>query len=161
MTGVTRRTVVRGGAWAGPVIAVGVAAPAMAASPTGPVIPDLQIVYEGSFQCCSGSPLDIQLVLQFTNPPTGTVPPGSRWCVDQIQLGTNNNPVVWTGAFCGEVGGLPLDPVLICDTPACTVDLMAGIYPSGTTDYELVAVKTDNFPAGQDLAQGTACGCSY
>ncbi|WES65915.1 hypothetical protein P0L94_07530 [Microbacter sp. GSS18] len=137
-----------------PAIAVGVSAPAMAASPTGPVIPDLQIVPEASFTCCSGTPMDMQLVLQFTNPSTGTVVPGSRWCVDQIQLDTNNNPIVWVGQFCGEVGGLPVGPVIICDTPECTTSLIARIYREGTTDYQLVAI------AGQDLPQGTGCGCS-
>jgi hypothetical protein len=50
--------------------------------------------------------------------------------------------------------------VTICDTPNCTVNLIARIYPEGTTDYQLVAIRSDNIPSGQDLPQGTDCGCT-
>jgi hypothetical protein len=158
MTQISRRTIAKGAAWSVPVVAVGAATPAMAASGC---IPDVQIVMEGSYKCCSGQPKDMQLVLQFADSDTCTVPAGTRWCIDQIQLGTDHNPIVWTGEFCGEVNGPPIGPVNICDTPNCTVNLIARIYPEGTTDYQLVAIKSDNIPSGQDLPQGTDCGCTY
>ena len=163
MSSVTRRTVAKGAAWAVPVVAVGAAAPAMAASQC---TPDVQIVMEGSYKCCGSEPWDMQLVLQFTDSDICTVPAGTRWCIDQIQLGTGSNPIVWVGEFCGEVNGLPIGPVTICDTPDCTVNLIARIYPQsppGTTTtplYELVAIKSDNIPQ-EGLSQGTDCGCTY
>ena len=158
MSSVTRRTVAKGAAWAVPVVAIGAAAPALAASQC---TPDVQIVPEGSYTCCTGQPKDMQLVLQFTDSDTCTVPGRTRWCIDQIQLGTGGNPIVWVGEFCGEVNGLPIGPITICDTPDCTVNLIARVYPEGTKDYQLVAIKSDNIPSGRDLPQGTDCGCAY
>ena len=164
MSSVTRRTVAKGAAWAVPVVTVGAAAPAMAASQC---TPDVQIVTEGSYECCGSEPLDMQLVLQFTDSDTCTVPARTRWCIDQIQLGTGHNPIVWTGEFCGVVNGLPIGPVTICDTPECTVNLIARIYreppPETTTTplYQLVLIKSDNIPAEQGLPEGTDCGCTY
>ncbi len=156
MANVSRRTVAKGVAWSVPVVAVGAATPARAASLC---IPEVEIVVEGSYKCCTGQPKAMQLVLQFT--ASCTLPPGSRWCLDQVQLGTDHNPVVWTGEFCGEVNGLPIGPLTICDTPQCTVNLIARIYPEGTTDYQLVAIMSSNIPPGQDLPTGTDCGCAF
>jgi hypothetical protein len=156
---VRRRTILKAAAWGAPIVMVGTAAPAIAASV--PCIPAVQIVLEGSYTCCSGLPRDVQLVLQFTDSDTCAFPPGTRWCIDQIQLGVGSNPIVWIGQFCGEVNGLPIGPITICDTPDCTLTLIARIYPEGTTNPQLVLIKSDNIPAGQDLPQGTDCGCAY
>ena len=49
----SRRTIATGAAWAVPVIAVGAAAPAMAASPN--CVPEFSVVPEESFKCCNGA----------------------------------------------------------------------------------------------------------
>jgi hypothetical protein len=162
MSSVTRRTIAKGAAWAVPVVGVGAATPAMAASQC---TPDVQIVMEGSYRCCATAPLDLQLVLQFADSDTCTAPAGTRWCIDQILLGTSPNPVVWAGRYCGEQNGLPVGPFVICDSPVCTVNLIARIYldlggAPQPADYQLVAIKRDNLIPG-GLPQGTDCGCSY
>jgi hypothetical protein len=81
---VARRTVARGAAWATPVLAVGAATPAMAASGC---VPEVTIL-EDSFKCCSGDSLKtIRLRLSFDN-PNACAGPGDTVCVIGVTIET-------------------------------------------------------------------------
>jgi hypothetical protein len=145
----SRRTIAAGAAWAVPVIAVGAAAPAMAAS--GECVPGFTAV-EGSFKCCDGSTTvngkkNMKVVIQISD-VNGCLDDGSDViCIDSVLL-ANRQPigsVVFVGPKCTTVGGTVT--VYLLDVQSCTVNLLVDYSVNGSS-VRTAAIKSDNISSG-------------
>jgi hypothetical protein len=146
---VSRRTIAAGAAWAVPVIAVGAAAPAMAAS--GECVPAFTAV-EGSYKCCDGSTTikgkkNMKVVIQITD-ANGCLDEGSDTiCIESVKLGNGQSigSLVFVGPKCTSVGGTVT--VYLLDVQSCTVNLLVDYTLNGSS-VRTAALKSDNISSG-------------
>lgn len=148
----SRRTIAKGVAWAAPVIAVGAAAPAFAASPND-CVPQFSTI-EGSFKCCNGNVVDVngeknmKLVIKVTDVNGCLVDGVSSVCIQDIQLanGQSRGDLVFQdGDQCTVEGGTITAYLL--GTHSCTVNLEI-YYTIDGGDVRMAVLQSDNIPSG-------------
>ena len=144
-----RRTVVKGAAWAAPVIVMASPAPAIAASET--CLPTLS-VQPGSYKCCGGGPRKTMFLrLLVTDGNACGIPTGSTLYITDVRLSNGQAIGRITGlnmqARLGEEFRLQLD-----DVSSCTVNLLIDV--SVDSVIRTVELKSSNIPGGT----ATQCG---
>jgi hypothetical protein len=157
MADITRRTIAKGAAWALPVVAVGAAAPALAASP--PEDPCSLVLLPGSFKCCANGP-DKTMYLNLQIGQNGSCTSTDVACIVDVQL-SNGQPIGLK-----TIDGVPLDgqtsacvavgqpfTVLLQDVQSCAADLLF-IDDQGNTKI----VKSGNIPGGDENECVTRAG---
>ena len=144
-----RRTVVKGAAWATPVIVMAAAAPTIAAST--PCLPTLT-VQPGSYKCCGGGPSKTMFLrLLVTDGNACGIPTGSTLCVQDVRL-ANGQPI---GTITGKGQCARLGEefrITLLDVSSCSVNLLVDVLVEGTV--KTVELKSSNIPGGT----ATQCG---
>lgn len=136
MSTISRRSIALGAAWAVPVIAVGQAAPAMAAS--GHCDPNLVVVPEESSKCCNGKVKNMKVTVKVTDTNgCGSAPGAEVFTILSAQLdnsGTANDIQIVDNT------------IYLLDTSNCTVNLLCTFLLNGQTYTR--AVTSNNIPSG-------------
>ncbi len=146
----SRRTVASGAAWAVPVIAVGAAAPAMAASP--PTCVPTFTVADGSFKCCNGKVKNMKVVLKVTDANNCIDDGKDAVCITDVQLGNGQDRgklVFEGGKNCTTVGGTIT--VYLLGTDSCTANLII-TYTVGGGAPQVIEVKSSSIRGNDDDA---------
>ena len=141
----SRRTIATGAAWAVPVIAVGAAAPAMAASP--PTCVPQFTTAQGSFKCCNGTVKNMKLVIKVTDANNCLDDNSASVCINDIQLGNGQDrgQLVFEGSHCAAVNGTIT--VYLLGTHSCTVNLLV-TYTLNGGSAQVATLQSDNIPSG-------------
>lgn len=152
----TRRQVATGAAWAVPGIAVGLAAPALAASP--PDDPCQLTVLPGSFKCCANGP-DKTMYLLLQVGYTGVCNDGQPVCILDVRLSNGQSidtktvdGTVLTGSDCVYVNPGDTIAVLLQGVHSCAADLVF----VGLEGNRIV--KSGNIPGGDETECVTRAG---
>jgi hypothetical protein len=148
---VRRRTIAQGAAWAVPVITVGAAAPAMAASPPNEECQPVLTVQPGSYKCCNTATKNMKVVLMITDANNCGIPAELPINILDVLLANGQDPgtLVWADSEGNILDGPPsvvlgdTFTVYLQGTHSCTVNLLVQ-----TEQYGLVAVQSDNIPGG-------------
>ncbi len=150
----SRRTVASGAAWAVPVIAVGAAAPAMAASPPD-CLPTITLA-PGSFKCCDGKTTingkkNMKLVFAVTD-RAGCLDADTTVCNTDVVL-ANNQPIgrkVGLNQCTGVPGTIT---VYLLDVQSCTVNLIVSYTVNDGADVgdvQTLEIKSENISSGNE-----------
>ena len=142
----SRRTIASGAAWAVPVIAVGAAAPAMAASPP-PCVPEFTVVPEESFKCCNTAIKNMKLVIQITD-KQNCLDSDASVCIVDVTPSTPNVTIgrtVIEGDECTAENGTVT--VYLLNVSNCTVNLTISYTVDGGA-VQTTALKSGNIPNG-------------
>ena len=149
---VRRRTVAQGVAWSVPVITVGAAVPAMAASSGVPPEDDCQFsILPGSFKCCANGP-DKTMYLNLSLGTTGSCGGVETVCIADVYLSNGQSITAKTvdgvdldeaGPVCVTVGS-PFT-VLLTGVQSCAADLVF----ENTLGVTRI-VKSGNIPGGDE-----------
>lgn len=146
----SRRAIATGAAWAIPVIAIGAAAPAMAAS--GECVPTFEIVPEQSFKCCDGGPKkNIKCTLLVTDTNGCVAAGGGTVTVHSMALGNGQSQTAVNETVVS--GGTVT--AFLKDIQSCTANLIV-TFSIGTGDPQSVVLKSDNIPSGNDTGDCVA-----
>lgn len=146
----TRRTIAVGAAWAVPVIAVGAAVPAMAASPL--CVPNITIVPSGSFKCCDGGKdKNMKVTLLVTDANGCLASGGGSALFTRLALG-NGQAEAEINRTVSDGG---LITVFLKDIQSCgeKIDVFFQI---GNRDPQSVTLSSDNIPSGNDTGDCVA-----
>ena len=162
-TPVRRRTIAQGAAWAVPVITVGVAAPAMAAS--GPPNEECQpvlTVQPGSTKCCNGPVKNMKVFLKATDANNCGIPIDLGIALLDVLLanGQDRGTLTWGDADGNPLPGPPtvylgdVFTIFLGDTDSCTVNLLVE-----TEQYGIIEVKSDNEAGGNFIKSDDPGAC--
>lgn len=147
----TRRTVAQGAAWAVPVIAIGAATPAMAASPLD-CVPNFTIIPGDSFKCCDGGPdKNMKVAFQITDVNGCIASGGGALLVSRLALGNGQAFVDLNVTV--EDGGVVIG--FLREIQSCT-DKIKVTFQIGTRDPQTVTLSSDNIPSGNDTGDCVA-----
>lgn len=138
-----RRTVVKGAAWATPVIVMASMAPAIAASVK--CLPTLE-VQTGSYKCCSGgSSKRMFLRLLVSDSNNCGISTTSSLCVQDVRLANGQTIGQITGlGQCARLGEeFRID---LLNVSSCSVNLLVDVLVEGTV--QTVEIKSSNIPGG-------------
>ena len=145
----SRRTIATGAAWAVPVIAVGAAAPAMAASPN--CVPSFTVVPEESFKCCDGAIKNMKL----THPRHGRQPlprrPTRNVCIITVTpLARPTSPSARRSSRAAASAPTEGDiiTVYLLNVSDCTVNLLIELLASTAGPHSVAALKSGNISSG-------------
>jgi hypothetical protein len=147
----SRRTIATGAAWAVPVIAVGAAAPSMAASPG--CVPTFVIVPSESFKCCNAGDLkNLKVTFKVTD-PSGCIAAGGESTVTILKVGLGNGKSPQTVNQVVAVGST--FTVFFKDVQSCPhfIDVT---YQIGTGLAVVASVSADNIPQGNTTGECSA-----
>lgn len=152
----TRRTIAKGAAWTVPIIAIGAAAPAMAASP--PDDPCQLVILPGSFKCCANGP-DKTMYLELQLGYSGICNEGEPVCVTDVLL-SNGQPI-----GVKTINGQPLSQGCVLVTPGDTFTVLLQQVHSCAANLVFIdaegnsrIVKSGNIPGGDETECVTRSG---